>query len=183
MRWKRAGDLGYFYEPTVLAEIPKSAPAYREEVFGPVALFSRPGIATKPLPLRTIPILVSAPASGRTRQSNREFFSHELQSGMVFVNAMVASDPRVPLRDQTIRLRPRTWCRRDSRIYQRQDGLDRVRAALVIPSSSEGPRPSCVGHPSCDVNYTPMWVPLVVSATRDDEAMLIKTVSAARADA
>jgi NAD-dependent aldehyde dehydrogenases len=28
--------------------------------------------------------------------AEQEFFPHELESGMVFVNAMVASDPRVP---------------------------------------------------------------------------------------
>src|ERR1700752_4289369 len=28
---------GFFYEPTVLVDVPKGSPAYREEVFGPVA--------------------------------------------------------------------------------------------------------------------------------------------------
>src|SRR5262249_59877307 len=28
---------GFFYEPTVLVDVPKESPAYREEVFGPVA--------------------------------------------------------------------------------------------------------------------------------------------------
>src|SRR3989440_5336004 len=38
---KRAAGRGYFSEPTALAEIPKDAPAYREEVLRPVALCFR----------------------------------------------------------------------------------------------------------------------------------------------
>src|SRR5437773_6337691 len=32
---------GFFYEPTVLVDVPKQSPAYREEVFGPVAAVFR----------------------------------------------------------------------------------------------------------------------------------------------
>src|SRR5216110_2231863 len=32
---------GFFYEPTVLVDVPKDSPAYREEVFGPVAAVFR----------------------------------------------------------------------------------------------------------------------------------------------
>src|SRR5438445_6278028 len=36
---------GFFYEPTVLVDVPKESPAYREEVFGPVAAVFRVGDA------------------------------------------------------------------------------------------------------------------------------------------
>src|SRR5256714_9277707 len=38
---KRIDRPGFFYEPTVLAEIPRDSPADREEIFGPVACFFR----------------------------------------------------------------------------------------------------------------------------------------------
>src|SRR6266850_1836409 len=38
---KRIDRAGLFYEPTVLADIPHTSPAYREEIFGPVASFFR----------------------------------------------------------------------------------------------------------------------------------------------
>src|SRR6476620_2583351 len=93
---KRAADTGYFYEPTVLAEIPKNAPAYREEVFGPVALFFRARDREEAVAIANDCTFGLGASVWTNDSAEQEFFSHELQSGMVFVNAMVASDPRVP---------------------------------------------------------------------------------------
>ena len=93
---KRAPGGGYFYEPTVLAEIPKSAPAYREEVFGPVALFFRARDRNEAVAIANDSSFGLGASVWTNDAAEQEFFSREVQSGMVFVNAMVASDPRVP---------------------------------------------------------------------------------------
>src|SRR5947208_13065551 len=93
---KRCKHSGYVYEPTVLSEIPTNAPAYREEVFGPVALFFRVRDRNQAVAIANDSSF-GLGASGWTNDAaEQEFFSRELESGMVFVNAMVASDPRVP---------------------------------------------------------------------------------------
>ena len=38
---KRVGNKGYFFEPTVVSDVPKDARAMNEEPFGPLALISR----------------------------------------------------------------------------------------------------------------------------------------------
>jgi succinate-semialdehyde dehydrogenase/glutarate-semialdehyde dehydrogenase len=93
---KRADRAGYFYEPTVLVEVPKSAPAYREEVFGPVALLFRAHDRDEAVAIANDSTFGLGASVWTNDAAEQEFFSHELQSGMVFVNAMVASDPRLP---------------------------------------------------------------------------------------
>jgi len=93
---KRAKHSGYFYEPTVLAEIPTNAPAYREEVFGPVALFFRVRDRNQAVAIANDSSFGLGASVWTNDAAEQEFFSRELESGMVFVNAMVASDPRVP---------------------------------------------------------------------------------------
>jgi len=87
---------GFFYEPTVLVDVPKESPAYREEVFGPVASIFRVRDAADAIETAndsTFGLGASAWTNDRTEQ---ELFASELESGMVFINAMVASDPRLP---------------------------------------------------------------------------------------
>lgn len=87
---------GNFYPPTVLAEIPPDAPAYREEVFGPVALLFRVQDAPAAVALANDSVFGLGASAWTRDPAEQELFARELETGMVFLNAMVASDPRLP---------------------------------------------------------------------------------------
>jgi succinate-semialdehyde dehydrogenase/glutarate-semialdehyde dehydrogenase len=85
-----------FYAPTVLGDTPVHAPAAREEVFGPVAALLRAADPDQALALANAsPFGLGASVWTSDREEARRF-ARDLEVGSVFVNEMVASDPRFP---------------------------------------------------------------------------------------
>jgi succinate-semialdehyde dehydrogenase/glutarate-semialdehyde dehydrogenase len=88
---------GAYYPPTVITDVKKGMPAYEEELFGPVA-------AIIPTRNETEAIAVANDTSfglggaviTRDLARGEKIAEFEIESGMVFVNDNVRSDPRAP---------------------------------------------------------------------------------------
>ena len=87
---------GFFYEPTVLVDVPKDSPAYRDEVFGPVASIFRVRNVEEAIEMANDTTFGLGASAWTNDRAEQEVFASELETGMVFINAMVASDPRLP---------------------------------------------------------------------------------------
>lgn len=87
---------GNFYAPTVLTNIPKGSPAHKEELFGPVASVFRAKDLDEAIRIANDSRFGLGASAWTNDSQERERFINELESGMVFINRMVASDPRLP---------------------------------------------------------------------------------------
>jgi succinate-semialdehyde dehydrogenase / glutarate-semialdehyde dehydrogenase len=88
---------GYFYAPTVLTDIEPSNPVVTEETFGPVAPLMRAQSAQHAVELANdsrfgLGAVIWTRDIGRARE-----MASALQSGSVTINAVTASDPRLPV--------------------------------------------------------------------------------------
>jgi succinate-semialdehyde dehydrogenase / glutarate-semialdehyde dehydrogenase len=87
---------GAFYQPTLLADVRPGMPVFDEETFGPVAALSRAADESAAIALAN-QNRFGLGASLWTRDTARaEALAARIEAGLVFVNAMVKSDPRLP---------------------------------------------------------------------------------------
>ena len=92
----RLNQPGNYYLPTVLADIPKDSPASCGELFGPVASLFRAKNAEDAIRIANSSPFGLGASAWTNDPAEREKFINGLESGMVFINRMVASDPRLP---------------------------------------------------------------------------------------
>jgi succinate-semialdehyde dehydrogenase/glutarate-semialdehyde dehydrogenase len=93
---KAAKMPGNYYLPTVLTNVPKESPAYKEEFFGPVASLFRVKDINEAIRIANDTRFGLGASAWTNDLKEQEQFISELEAGMVFVIQMVASDPRVP---------------------------------------------------------------------------------------
>jgi succinate-semialdehyde dehydrogenase/glutarate-semialdehyde dehydrogenase len=87
---------GNYYAPTVLTDIPKNSPAYLEEIFGPVALLFTTENIHNAISLANDTTFGLGSAAWTKDEAEKRQFIDGIEAGAVFINGMVASDPRLP---------------------------------------------------------------------------------------
>jgi succinate-semialdehyde dehydrogenase/glutarate-semialdehyde dehydrogenase len=92
---KREGR-GFFYEPTVLSNVTPESPVFREETFGPVAAVIRARDVAHAIELANDSSFGLGSAAWTREESEMELLAAEIDAGSLFINGMVASDPRFP---------------------------------------------------------------------------------------
>lgn len=85
-----------WFPATVLVDIPKNAPAFRDELFGPVGCVFRARDIDDAIRIANATRFGLAASAWTTVPDEQERFARDLDAGSVFVNDMVVSDPRFP---------------------------------------------------------------------------------------
>ena len=93
---KRLQRPGNYYEPTVLVGVDPSTKISCEEIFGPVAMLFRVADINEAIQLANSTTFGLGSAAWTNDAKEQERFINEVEAGTVFINGMVASDPRLP---------------------------------------------------------------------------------------
>lgn len=87
---------GNFYPPTVLTDIPEDSPAYREEIFGPVASLFVVRDIDEAIRIANDSSFGLGSSAWTNDPEEQERFIDEIEAGMVYINKMTESTPEAP---------------------------------------------------------------------------------------
>jgi succinate-semialdehyde dehydrogenase/glutarate-semialdehyde dehydrogenase len=92
----RADGPGWYYPPTVVADITQDMPLYREEVFGPVASLYRVADIEEAIAVANDSPFGLGSNAWTSDPDEQKRFVNDLQAGQVFINGMTISYPELP---------------------------------------------------------------------------------------
>lgn len=93
---ERINRAGYYYPPTVLANVQPGMPAYDEELFGPVASVIKAENEKDAIRIANDSPFGLGASVWTSDLSKAKEFAHSIEAGSVFINGIVKSDPRLP---------------------------------------------------------------------------------------
>jgi succinate-semialdehyde dehydrogenase/glutarate-semialdehyde dehydrogenase len=93
---ERLPGKGYFFAPTVVSDVGPETPLACEEVFGPVAALMRVANADAAVRLANQCPYGLGSSVWTTNIPRARDLARQIEAGMVFINGMVVSDPRLP---------------------------------------------------------------------------------------
>jgi succinate-semialdehyde dehydrogenase/glutarate-semialdehyde dehydrogenase len=96
MGGKAVDGPGYFYEPTILDHVAPSMAAAVEETFGPAAAIIRVADADEAIRIANDTEFGLGAALWSANAQRAALLARRIEAGAVFINGIVASDPRLP---------------------------------------------------------------------------------------
>ena len=93
---KRIPGPGFFFEPTILADVPTADAFAREELFGPVAMLFRARDLDEAIAIANHSPFGLGASIWTQVEAEQQRGIRELRAGQVFVNGIVASQPALP---------------------------------------------------------------------------------------
>ena len=94
---KKVHGPGFFYEPTVLADVLPGMAAFDEEVFGPVAAITIAEDAEHAIRLANTSEYGLSGNLWTADTKKARAIARQLETGGVFINGFSASNPRIPV--------------------------------------------------------------------------------------
>lgn len=94
---KRHGERGFFYEPTILADVKPGMPTYEEETFGPVATLITFDTLDEAIAVANATKFGLGASVWTKDVAIIERCATDIEAGSVFVNGIVKTDPRLPV--------------------------------------------------------------------------------------